>query len=1055
MSDATVSDGLHLGRGMARRSRSQSVLAMHRTAATLVGAVGRASVGFGLAIGRSRAIRPIVNLSDVNSAALRPPTNFWREPISDYEIADTGIDSSVIDESAIGARIPVERRLVRRSTNPGQQSVSRASAAPSSVSRRSRRPTWTDQIIQRSAVGYTSAPTGSLVERPAVPDDFIPFGDAAVDHLRLLMRAHESSSAQTPATARQAARRSERDSERADHMRAERNAGGSQIGAQRGDTAAGRSTGPGRLAKAMRPEHITSQSTTGVSARPGPGSTVGADLPVAGRRKSSGAVLRSPHRAADAPSRMDTLRALLVDQGILSAGSEDARPPASSDVVPADGVITARGTTGGATTVGAIAVGPARVVGAATTSADLARSVQRSAQQRRDVRSAPPSAESALEGRGSRQPASSPQAAPTGSAPTGSAPTGSNGGPVATAESMVGRSRANGPDSPRDETGLRRRALRMVSTTSEPARRDAAGGQRPDRNVDGTVAETPDMQSDPSTRFEQVGSAGLQRTSEHGTHRALPWTPQQPVLRSLSPTTVPGVAVLRRVTLPRALSFSHRPAPTLGVARLPSIGVAGAVRREPGSAGIGDRAVGAFIAQVGVDGPTGSDRAETRPVVDRPDTVVSDRPRSVRASVAPLVESETSRARIGGAAPAADIRRATTDAHVDRRRSVLAASSGALGQAIQRRAAMTEPASSPVRQGSVRPVAGTPLVLATSTAGTTAPATPTMIAPTVAAPTIGTPTGGTTAPALPTAGTPTVAAPEVGAPTTGAAAISRRESATTTTVARSAPSPGWSALDAGVARAPAERLADQFMTELSQTIRRTAAPLPMPYRPMADTITGGRRVMLSTDGASRRALRSVGKVAATTDNTIHLDTGSVAPGRMSEVIAHELTHVAHPSPRPRFFDDIDHSPEERQAEQVAKIMARSPLAPSASVVTPVGVERRAASTIRRSPVFSQSPAPAPGTVDAVSLAARITGASGSPGSAGSPMIRRELVESPTSSPSSPTPSPGSSGDRTASQMSDHEFLNLVRANLPDVVGMIEDRLIIELERRGGRTWGVL
>src|SRR6056297_2752270 len=68
-----------LGRGMVHRGRRQTVLARRWSSAGLIGAVGRASVGFGLAVGRSRAIRPVVQVGDVNSAALRPPVDFWRD----------------------------------------------------------------------------------------------------------------------------------------------------------------------------------------------------------------------------------------------------------------------------------------------------------------------------------------------------------------------------------------------------------------------------------------------------------------------------------------------------------------------------------------------------------------------------------------------------------------------------------------------------------------------------------------------------------------------------------------------------------------------------------------------------------------------------------------------------------------------------------------------------------------------------------------------------------------------------------------------------------------
>jgi len=275
----------------------------------------------------------------------------------------------------------------------------------------------------------------------------------------------------------------------------------------------------------------------------------------------------------------------------------------------------------------------------------------------------------------------------------------------------------------------------------------------------------------------------------------------------------------------------------------------------------------------------------------------------------------------------------------------------------------------------------------------------------------------------------------------------------------------------------AAELADRFMTELSQTIQRQPAPLPMPYRPMADVITPGRRVMFSTDEASRRALRSVGKVAATTDHVIHLDPEPVARHRLDEVIAHELTHVAHPSPTPRFFDDVDDSPEERRAEEVAKIMTSSPIAPGNSRPQPA-VQRRPAGSasqpdvIRRSPATT-SPAPSgttssgtsPGSsISADALAARITGRS-------SPDTVRRWAEG-GATPSGPRPSTapttgasteraeratgaGARDDLTRYLDSDAGkawFEKMLRSNTSLLMSLLEDRIIVEAERRGGRTW---
>lgn len=267
---------------------------------------------------------------------------------------------------------------------------------------------------------------------------------------------------------------------------------------------------------------------------------------------------------------------------------------------------------------------------------------------------------------------------------------------------------------------------------------------------------------------------------------------------------------------------------------------------------------------------------------------------------------------------------------------------------------------------------------------------------------------------------------------------------------------------------PAERVAAQFMTELSRTVRSRPTPLPASFRPLADSIAGPRPVMLSTDIASRRALRSVGKVAATTGDTIHLDRSAIPGAKLSEVMAHELTHVAAPSPAPRFFDDIDDSPEERRAERIGKVMGRSPLAPSASVVAPTTGSRSA--VVRRSPARRSTPehnastgaagGGAP-TMSAASLAASLVNRSNSSG-ASAPVIRRELIRreavtpTTTSTPQIPVTrdeNPSAGGYRIAADpYAAAWFEKQLQAQLQPLLRMIEDRMIVELERRGGRTW---
>jgi hypothetical protein len=279
-------------------------------------------------------------------------------------------------------------------------------------------------------------------------------------------------------------------------------------------------------------------------------------------------------------------------------------------------------------------------------------------------------------------------------------------------------------------------------------------------------------------------------------------------------------------------------------------------------------------------------------------------------------------------------------------------------------------------------------------------------------------------------------------------------------------------------------LAVRFMTELSRSVRSRPVPLPTTFQPMADHITGGRQVMLATDDASRRALRSVGKIAATSGDTIHLDVAATGPSRMNHVLAHELTHVANPSPVARFFDDVVDSPEERRAEATAKIMTRSPLAPASSVLgAPGAVARRAtrstgsststgSNTIRRSLDTSSSTSTAPstpGTIDAASMAASITGrtiqrqasgsgsnapSGGSGGSLNSNVIRRAIVVDDVQSiVDSSTPSTSGSGMKLDSAEALAWFADQLERNADTIFQLLSDRIVIDLERRGGRMWG--
>jgi hypothetical protein len=234
--------------------------------------------------------------------------------------------------------------------------------------------------------------------------------------------------------------------------------------------------------------------------------------------------------------------------------------------------------------------------------------------------------------------------------------------------------------------------------------------------------------------------------------------------------------------------------------------------------------------------------------------------------------------------------------------------------------------------------------------------------------------------------------------------------------------------------------ADVFAAELRRHAPERPRPIPIVFRPMVTAIVGERPVHVSTGRASRRALARVGKRAATTGATIHL----ASPSPTAEVIAHELTHVAHPSPHPRFFDDADRGPEERQAEQVAALMRRSRPVSRPSVATGI-TAAAAATTIRRNPT----------TTTASSLWDSITSGAGQlydnvfGGTAQGPAT--------TTAPTDPQPAPAQTAALQQAAAAAVQEPAAPAMDLDDqferLLERLEDRIISELERRGGRFRG--
>ena len=134
--------------------------------------------------------------------------------------------------------------------------------------------------------------------------------------------------------------------------------------------------------------------------------------------------------------------------------------------------------------------------------------------------------------------------------------------------------------------------------------------------------------------------------------------------------------------------------------------------------------------------------------------------------------------------------------------------------------------------------------------------------------------------------------------------------------------------DALATRAPSTTgdatAAEAFTAVLRSSPSIAPRPLPQPLRPLAAAIVGHTAVSMRTDHVARRALAAAGKRAATTGSVIHLPR-TPDPRADRALLAHELTHVAHPSALPRFFDDDRPSVEERRADDIARLVQRSPI----------------------------------------------------------------------------------------------------------------------------------
>lgn len=258
-------------------------------------------------------------------------------------------------------------------------------------------------------------------------------------------------------------------------------------------------------------------------------------------------------------------------------------------------------------------------------------------------------------------------------------------------------------------------------------------------------------------------------------------------------------------------------------------------------------------------------------------------------------------------------------------------------------------------------------------------------------------------------------------------------------------------------------------------------PLPAAVRPLEAAFTGRtHRVRVTTGAATRRALRAAGARAATTGATVHLPSPPSSQPRDLGVLAHELSHVAEHTGGPRFLLDGHAGDDrgERRALQVGRVVeaaARSGGGGGASVDVhrlPVGGVAGLAGVLRQSADGQPGGVMAPHGTGASEGAGAPLGRGG-PGAPALLLQRAGAAATVTAPPVGAVSAPTTgSGPATTDGSPGHEpsvaggpapsdaapASPAGGANpsglLPDLVEALEERVLAELERRGGRYAGV-